>query len=166
MEQIVDLAPMVQILDTLVPQAVDQPVDVLTIFGISVPEKVIEVPKISCPLRPRRAPHAATLMAELVEVPTVVSSCSSPSRTLTFQFLALVVLLTSEVFKVFTQDRVPHCLLPSRSLTFQFRVAAFKILLPVQGSAASSAVLPEYPVSRVFFSHFSRGKKVRRSPSR
>ena len=37
-EQIVDLAPTVQILDAHVPQVVHQPVDVLTLFDISVPE--------------------------------------------------------------------------------------------------------------------------------
>ena len=73
-EQIVDLAPIVQILDAPVPQVAAQLVDVLTLFDISVPKQVIEVPKILSPSRPLRVVLAATQMAEqLVEVPTVVS---------------------------------------------------------------------------------------------
>ena len=59
MEQIADYAPVVQILDTLVPQMVDQLVavqlvDVLTHFDSLVTEQVIAVPKISWPsLYPR-----------------------------------------------------------------------------------------------------------------
>ena len=51
-EQLGELAPMVQILDAPVPQMVDQPMDVLTRFDIPVSEQVIEVPKISCLSRP------------------------------------------------------------------------------------------------------------------
>ena len=64
-----DVAPMVQILDALVPQSGDQLVDAFKHFDISVPEQVIEVPMLSCPPRPLRAALAATQMAEqLAEV--------------------------------------------------------------------------------------------------
>ena len=49
MEHVADVAPMVQILDAPVPLMVDQLVDVTKHIDISVPEQVIEVPKISCP---------------------------------------------------------------------------------------------------------------------
>ena len=73
---------MVQILDALVPQVVDQPMNVLTRFDIPVPEQVIEVPKISCPSRPHRAVLREQQTAEqLVDVPTVVSFCSLQQQT-------------------------------------------------------------------------------------
>ena len=45
--QLVDFAPMIQILDALVPQMVDQLVDVLGLLDAAIPEQVIAVPKIS-----------------------------------------------------------------------------------------------------------------------
>ena len=73
MEQLVDFAPMAQILDVPEPHMVDQMVDVLMLFDAAIPEQLIAVPKISCPSRPLRAVPAATQMAEqLVEVPTDV----------------------------------------------------------------------------------------------
>ena len=62
MEQTVDSAPGLQILDALVPQMEDQLADVLKTIYISLPifaEQVFEVPKIN-------------LQDTLVEVPTVV----------------------------------------------------------------------------------------------
>ena len=65
-----EFAPMVQILDDPVPQIVDQMEDVLKIVDISAPVQVIEVPRITCTIRPSRAVLAATQMVEqLVEVP-------------------------------------------------------------------------------------------------
>ena len=48
MEQLAVVVPMVQILDTPVPQMVEQLPDVLRFFAtlLPVPEQVIEVPKI------------------------------------------------------------------------------------------------------------------------
>ena len=66
MEQLADFAPKVQILDE--PQTVEQLV--FKHIDISVPEQVIEVPKILCPARPSRAVLADAQMGEqLVEVP-------------------------------------------------------------------------------------------------
>ena len=48
-EQLADLAPMVQFLDALVPQSEAQLVDTFKHIDISVLEQVIEVPKILCP---------------------------------------------------------------------------------------------------------------------
>ena len=79
MEHITDLvrvAPMVQILDAPVPQTVDKLHDVLEFFDrlSSVPEPVIEVPKIYTEDVPMRAVLRATQLAEqLVEVPTIIS---------------------------------------------------------------------------------------------
>ena len=65
-------APMVQILDVPVPQMVDQLVDVLKLFDNSVPEHVIDVPKVSQDAIPQRTVLCEPQLAEqLVEVPTV-----------------------------------------------------------------------------------------------
>ena len=82
MEHITDLvcvAPMVQILDAPVPQMVDKLHDVLRFFDrlMTVPEQVIEVPKIHTEDVPMRAVLRATQLAEqLVEVPTILSYAS------------------------------------------------------------------------------------------
>ena len=79
MEHIVDFvcfAPMVQILDALVPQTVEQLPDVLQFFGTLTTdrEQVIEVPKIITEDFPMRAVLRDPQLAEqLVEVPTIVS---------------------------------------------------------------------------------------------
>ena len=46
-EQPAEIAPMVQILDVLVPQTVGQLVEVLRPFDTMLPEQVIDVPKIT-----------------------------------------------------------------------------------------------------------------------
>ena len=73
------VAPMVQILDALMPQTVDKLHDVLQFFDrlMTVPDQVIEVPKIYTEDVPMRAVLRATQLAEqLVEVPTTVSYAS------------------------------------------------------------------------------------------
>ena len=77
-EQPAELAPMVQILDAPVPQSVDQLVDAIKHFDISVPELVIEVPKILCPARPSRAVLAATWWSGWLEC---CRSCPSSLTT-------------------------------------------------------------------------------------
>ena len=75
-EQMADVAPMVQILDAPVPQTVDKLHDVLQFFDrlSAVPEPVIEVPKIYTDDVPMSAVFRATQLAEqLVEVPTIIS---------------------------------------------------------------------------------------------
>ena len=73
-EQTADYAPMVQILDTPVPQMVDQLVAVLSPVDSLVPEQVIAVPKISWPSRFTRTVLREPQKAEqLVEAPTLVS---------------------------------------------------------------------------------------------
>ena len=80
MEHIVDyvcFAPMVQTLDAPVPQTVEQLHDVLQFFDklTTVPERVIEVPKIFTEDVPMRAVLLDTQLAEqLVEVPTIISN--------------------------------------------------------------------------------------------
>ena len=75
-EPIVDAVPLVPLLDDPVPQTVEQLQDVLQFFDrlSSVPEPVIEVPKIITEDVPMRAVLRATQLAEqLVEVPTIIS---------------------------------------------------------------------------------------------
>ena len=76
-DQLADAEPMVQVLDTPVPQMVEQLLEVLRRLDIEVPAQVIEVPKISqdsirerlvdCDLR---HPQMAE---QLMDVPTVLS---------------------------------------------------------------------------------------------
>ena len=78
-EHFVDLvrvAPMVQILDALMPQMVDQLQDITRFFDalLLVPEQFIEVPKILLEDVPVRAVlRDPQLVEQLVEVPTIVS---------------------------------------------------------------------------------------------
>ena len=80
MEHIVDFvcrAPLVQTLCAAVPQTMEQLQDVLRFFDrlTTVPEQVIEVPKILPEDVPLRAVLRATQLAEqLVEVPTIISN--------------------------------------------------------------------------------------------
>ena len=79
MEHIVDFvccAPLVQTLDAPVPQTVEQLQDVLRFFGrlTTVPEQVVEVPKIFLEDVPTRAVlRDPQLVEQLVEVSTVLS---------------------------------------------------------------------------------------------
>ena len=104
-EHIVDFvcfAPMVQILDALVPQSGNQLVDAFKYFDISVAEQVIEVPKISSPPSPLRAALAVTQMAEqlaeLLEIVQVVVAPGLDARGLA------AVRTAGSVFLVATYD--------------------------------------------------------------
>ena len=72
-EQLAELAPMVQILDAPVPQIVDQLVDVVKLLDTAIPEHVIAVPKIPQYSIPHRAVFEPQLAEQLVEVPTAVT---------------------------------------------------------------------------------------------
>ena len=80
MEHIVDFvccAPLVQTLDAPVPQTVEQLPEVLQFFDrfSTVPERVLEVPKIFTEDVPMRAVLRDTQLSEqLVEVPTIISN--------------------------------------------------------------------------------------------
>ena len=74
-EHIVDLSPLVQILDVLVLQMADQMMDVFLYFGTLVPdvaEQVIDVPKIAPQdgNLQRASLRAPQLVEQLMEVPT------------------------------------------------------------------------------------------------
>ena len=74
-EQLADIAPMVQILDSPEPQMVVQLLEVFRLLDTQLPdEQAISVPKISCSPCPSRSrvpePQSAD---QLVEVPTVLS---------------------------------------------------------------------------------------------
>ena len=71
MEQLADLAPMVQILDSPEPQMVVKLEDVLKIVDLFVPAQEIEVPRISSPScpPPRRVLPVPQTAEQLVDVP-------------------------------------------------------------------------------------------------
>ena len=82
-EQIVDPVPSVPLLHDVVPQMVEQLVDILAPLDFRVAEQVIEVPKIVCPPRAARTVLRAPQTAEqLVEVPTIISYSSLLQQTL------------------------------------------------------------------------------------
>ena len=69
-----DLAPLVQILDLLVPRTVDSVTDVLRLLDRPLVEQAISMPKISCSPCPSRSRVSEPQSAEqLVEVPTVLT---------------------------------------------------------------------------------------------
>ena len=74
MEDLGELAPLVQILDLPVPQTVDYVTDALRLLDRPLAEHAISVPKISCSPCPSRSrvpePQSAD---QLVEVPTVLT---------------------------------------------------------------------------------------------
>ena len=73
-EDLGELAPLVQILDLPVPQTVDCVTDALRMLDCPMAEQDIEVPTISCSPCPSRSPILEPQSAEqLVEVPTVLS---------------------------------------------------------------------------------------------
>ena len=74
-EDLVELAPLVQILDLPVPQMVDNVLDASRIPERPMAVQVIEVPKILCSPTPSRSPIPEPQTVEKsVEVPTVLSS--------------------------------------------------------------------------------------------
>ena len=82
-EQIVDPVPVAPLLHVIVPQMVEQLVDILTPLDFPVPEQVIEVPKIVCQLLTARTVLCATQTVEqLMEVPTSISYSSLLQRTM------------------------------------------------------------------------------------
>ena len=74
-EQLADIAPMVQILDSPVPQTSEQLLEVFRLLDMQMPvEQAITVPKISLDRIPQRSFVLTPLIAEqLVEVPTVLT---------------------------------------------------------------------------------------------
>ena len=74
-EQLADIAPMVQILDSPEPQMVAQLLEVFRLLDTQLPdEQAIFVPKISCSQCPSRSRVPEPQSAEqLVEVPTVLT---------------------------------------------------------------------------------------------
>ena len=75
-EHLAEFAPMVQILDALVPQMVDQDnvTDALRRKDLSIAEQVIEVPKFIIDVIPSRSSvPEPQIVEQLMEVPTVLS---------------------------------------------------------------------------------------------
>ena len=91
------------------------------------PEQVIEVPMLSHDRIPQRSALRRPLKAEqLVEVPTIVVLRLAPaarsSRSLTFQFWVVEVVVEGEVLKVFPQNRILQHGLWNRTSTLTFFV--------------------------------------------
>ena len=100
-EQIVDPVPLVPLLCEVVPQMLEQLVDFLSPLDFPVPEQVIEVPKIVCPLRAARTVICAPQTAEqLVEAPTIVSLVEVIEQPVDIPVRAWSG--TVDVFKVFS----------------------------------------------------------------
>ena len=71
-EQIVDPVLKVPVLQMVVPQMVEQLVDLLSPLDFPVPEQVIEVPKIVCPRRAARTVlDVPQTVEQLVDAPTI-----------------------------------------------------------------------------------------------
>ena len=187
-DQIVIAVSALPTFDVPVPQTVDQLVGVLLHLDTPIPEHAIfEVPKISCPSRfPRSALREPQKAEQLVEAPTLVSlTWRLLSSPLTFQFalgmvlvdvfkvfslarvprlwsrsptLQFLVVVSMEVPKVFTQDRVQQQS-QSRSLTFQFRTVAATSKILVSHRFLQKLLEKRF---KVFLVLFPGGKKVRR----
>ena len=186
-DQIVVAVSALPTFDVPVPQTVDQLVGALLHLDTPIPEHAIfEVPKISCPSRfPRSALREPQKAEQLVEAPTLVSLVEvieQPvdipvrawvvlvdvfkvfslarvprlwSRSPTLQFLVVV---SMEVPKVFTQDRVQQQS-QSRSLTFQFRTVAATSKILVSHRFLQKLLEKRF---KGFLALFPGGKKVRR----
>ena len=73
-EDLAELAPLVQILDLPVPQTVDFVTDILRLLDRPIAEQVIAVPTVSCSSCPLRSCVPEPQLADqLVEVPTVLT---------------------------------------------------------------------------------------------
>ena len=103
-DQIVETFVPFHILDDLVPQMVDQLVEVFKLLDIAVPEQVIDVPKIS------KSAEGGTVGGSADCRLHPFSSSILSSRPLTFQFMAV----SSVVFQVLSQDRVQQLFLVQR----------------------------------------------------
>ena len=143
-EDLGELAPLVQILDLLVPQMVENVTDTLRILDLPIAEQVIEVPKISCSPCPLRSLVPEPQTAEqLVDVPTVLSR-TRIALQIAKQIVGIPVpqgLGGMRRIQGFLPDRVPERRLLfwnaflsglwSRSLAFLLRVVALDRNLPL-----------------------------------
>ena len=160
-DQIVDTAPALPILDVPVPLMGEQLVDVLRFFNTLCPvaEQVIDVPKISLEDIPaRRLCRVPQLVEQLVEVPTVVS-CSS--------FLQRTVAQTVDNpasrgrgLRGGIEGFFPGQGSTAAVVDIPVPRGDLQGFLPGQGSLASSFIAANEAGQRVF-SHFSPWKKVR-----
>ena len=87
--------------------------------------------------------------------PSLLCSSRLPSRSSTFQFQVVEVVVDGEVFKVFPQDRIQQHGLWSRTLTFQFLEAACMFSLVVQAHPQFRVM----SVEKVFSTLFPESKK-------
>ena len=128
MEQLADVVPMVQILDSPVPQMVEQLLEVFRLLDTQMPvEQAIAVPKISLDRIPQRSADLVPQMVEqLVEVPTVLTLSS-------LQQTAEQIVDIPVPRKVLSQDRNQQRMVWCKTLTSLF-VETFAVFLPGQDS--------------------------------
>ena len=129
MEQLADVVPMVQILDSPVPQMEEQLLEVFRLLDTQMPvEHAFAVPKISLDRIPQpfcgpRSADGGTIGGSADRPDSFLSSADCQSRSSTSLFL---VVLTVVVFKVLSQDRVQQRLVWCMALTSPF-VEAFAV---------------------------------------
>ena len=176
---------MVQILDSLVPQKVEELLEVFRLLDTQMPvEQAIAVPKISLDRIPQRSMDLVPQMVEqMVEVPTVLTLSSLqqtaqeivdipvprgrdrrlkgslPRQSSTVA--GVVQNVDTTAFAVFSQDRVRRSVLWSISLTVRLEV--FKIFTPVRALQLHPLVL-RMRLFTGFFRTFPRIKKKVRRP--
>ena len=165
MEQIAVYAPMVQILDVPVAQMGEQLVDVLQFFDALIPvaEQIIEVPKIIIErIPPRTSVREPQLAEQLVEVPTIVSF-SSLQRVMEQAFQLRRVVGDTQIFKVFSEDRVQQVLCRSLILSMEvFKVFAQDRVLLHHFHQHLVFMVLQMGLVKGFFALFTKIKKVRR----
>ena len=167
-EQIVDPVPLVPLLHDVVPQMVEQLVDILAPLDFRIAEQVIDVPKILCPPRAARTVlREPQTVEQLVEVPTPVSFSSLLQRAVE-QNVDIPVAGGSGAGGGLSGSLPDRILQRCGTVPLTFLLVAFLEQLtvspfsgggpqnfqPVQGSAASSSVSPGH-AGEGFFSHFS-----------
>ena len=156
MEDLGELAPLVQILDLPVPQLVDNVLDALRIPERPMAVQVIEVPKILMDVIPARSLIPESQTAEqLVEVPTVFS----PTR-IALQIAEQIV--DTPVPQGRGGKRRVQGFLPEQSTTAQ--TVEQLVDIPSSGGglgqgSSSSAGSVDEDFTIFFFAHFSPWKK-------
>ena len=166
-EDLGELAPLVQILDAPVPQTVEQLVEFFKDIDVEVPAQVIEVPKISQDIIPQRSVDLVPqLVEQLVEVPTVLT----PTR------IALRIaeqIVNTPVPHGFGGKRRLQGFLPEQSSTaissslerISEQIEEQLVDIPSSsgglGQGSSSSAGPADEDFTVIFRTFPRGKKVR-----
>ena len=145
-EQTVVSAPGLQILNVPMPQMEDQLLSLLTALDSFVPEQVIEVPKISTPLRcPRTVLSVPQTAEQLVEVPTIISY--SREERISERNVEQTVFPSRE--EGISERFVEQTFFPSREERISDRNVEQFVDIPVHGRGVSSRGGPQGSVPAV-----------------